>query len=108
MARKRRKESVFVARFLPWVILSFCAVNWFWCTRGSWWVELGSVGFSRSAQYKGVEAAGGYIEGIRKGLYSYDGCLFFSRSLAGGYTRCRPGIRAGPLYNHVEVWTSGL
>src|SRR4051812_18321202 len=108
MTKHRGRARVFIARYLPWAVLLLCAANWFWCTRGSWWVEPGSVGFFRSARYNGVEAAGGYIEGVRKGLYSYDGCLFFSRSLAGRYTRCLPGIRAGPLYNHVEVWTSGL
>ena len=108
MANKRRRCSALIARYLPWVVLLFCAANWFWCSRGSWWLELGSVGFGRSARHNGIDVAYGSMEGVRKGLYSYDGCLFFSRSLAGRYTRCLPGIRAGPLYNHVEVWTSGL
>src|SRR3954468_8178280 len=103
MASKRRRRIVFVSRLLPWAMLFFCATNWFWGTRGWWWIELGASGvtYYTDQLWRGYH----YTHAVKKGLYSYDGCLFFSRAF--DYRPlCQPGLRE-PFCKDARVWSSG-
>ena len=80
------------------------AANWFWSTRGWWWIELGASGVSyyTNKMWPGYN----YKHAVQKGLYSYEGSLFSSRAL--DYRPlCEAGIRE-PFCKDVKVWSSGL